>query len=65
MTIAANTSLGAMLSKKRLIPWLLNYDSFEKASAKGLKIRIITEDSAKLPKPTLSMMRKYDVEIRY
>jgi PAS domain S-box-containing protein len=65
ITDGANQSVYAMLSKKRLLPWLLNYDTIEKALARGLKVQILTEASAKMPQDTIKTLRKYDFEIRY
>jgi PAS domain S-box-containing protein len=67
MTDNASTNLCAMLSQKKLVKWLLNYDTIEKALARGLTIKILTEERLPelLPNYIVKLQQKYSFELRY
>jgi PAS domain S-box-containing protein len=56
-----------LLSQKRLLPWLLNDETIEKALERGITVKVLTEKASGLtvPKDVAELERKRTFQIRY
>ena len=67
MVNCSKKNICVMLTQRRLLPWLLNDDTVEKALKRGLSIKVLTEKpaAAKLPKEVIKLVRDHSLDIRY
>lgn len=60
-------TVNVMLTQKRLLPWLLNDETVEKALKRGITVRVLTDQSTRsvMPKELVALEKKHSFEIRY